>query len=274
MNRFLRHPYIWVGGLISVSLILMAIFAPWVAPYSPRDITNLESFHQAPSAEHWFGTDNIGRDVFSRVVHGARVSLGIGVTTRTLSLIIGVVIGLISGFYGGKVDMVLQRLVEIFLAFPFLLLVISIAVIFGAGLLGVLVALSLVMWASLARLVRSQVMVVKEREYVSAARAFGARDVYIMFRHILPNSYVPALIWWTMGLAQAIMAEAGLSFLGLGAQPPTPSWGSMINHGMEAFRVAPWVSLFPGAALALTVLGFNLLGEGLRDVLDVKGANT
>jgi len=163
--------------------------------------------------------------------------------------------------------------VDMTLAFPFLLLVISIAVIFSEtehDLLGVLIALSAVMWAGLARLMRSQVMVVKERDYVAAARAFGASDFRILVRHIIPTSYVPALIWWTMGLAQAIMAEAGLSFLGLGAQPPTPSWGSMINYGSPALRVAPWVSFFPGAALALTVLGFNLLGEGLRDVLDVR----
>lgn len=270
MKRALRHPYIVFGGAITLLLIVTAIFAPLVAPYPPNEI-DLHRLYQPPSWQHWFGTDNVGRDVFSRVVYGTQISLGIGVTARTLSLLIGVIIGCLSGYYGGKVDLILQRLVEIFLAFPFLLLVISIAVIFAEGLLGVFIALSLVMWASLARLMRSQVLIVKEREYVSAAKAFGERDVFIMLRHILPNSYVPALIWWTMGLAQAIMAEAGLSFLGLGAQPPTPSWGGMINHGMEAFRVAPWVSLFPGAALALTVLGFNLLGEGLRDLFDVKG---
>ncbi|HOJ61807.1 MAG TPA: ABC transporter permease [bacterium] len=267
-----RHPYIRAGGVIVTLLVLAALLAPWISPFAP-DAIRLEERYQPPSWNHWFGTDEMGRDVFSRVVHGTRISLGIGVSARTLGLLIGLVVGCVSGYYGGKTDLILQRFVDMTLAFPFLLLVISIAVIFSEtehDLLGVLIALSAVMWAGLARLMRSQVMVVKERDYVAAARAFGASDFRILVRHIIPTSYVPALIWWTMGLAQAIMAEAGLSFLGLGAQPPTPSWGSMINYGSPALRVAPWVSFFPGAALALTVLGFNLLGEGLRDVLDVR----
>ena len=267
-----RHPYIFIGSGIVLLLVVTALFANWIGPYAP-DAIDLRARYQAPSWSHWFGTDEMGRDVFSRTVHGARISLGIGVSARTLGLMIGLFVGCLTGYYGGKVDLVLQRLVDMTLAFPFLLLVISIAVIFSEmeqDLLGVLIALSAVMWASLARLMRSQVMVVKERDYVTAARAFGASDLRIVLRHVIPTSYVPALIWWTMGLAQAIMAEAGLSFLGLGAQPPTPSWGSMINYGSNALRIAPWVSIFPGAALALTVLGFNLLGEGLRDVLDVR----
>lgn len=267
-----RHPYIRFGAAIILLLVFVSLFAGWIAPYEP-DAIELQSRHQPPSLRHWFGTDEMGRDVFSRTVYGARISLGIGVSARTLGLLIGLFVGCISGYYGGKVDLLLQRLVDMTLAFPFLLLVISIAVIFSEmehDLLGVLIALSAVMWASLARIMRSQVMVVKERDYVAAARAFGASDFRIIVRHILPTSYVPALIWWTMGLAQAIMAEAGLSFLGLGAQPPTPSWGGMINYGSSALRIAPWVTVFPGAALALTVLGFNLLGEGLRDVLDVR----
>ncbi len=271
MKQALRHPYILIGGSVALALIFIAVFAPLVSPYHPNEI-DLDAYYQPPSAKHWFGADEVGRDIFSRVVYGARISLGIGVTTRTFSLLIGMVVGCLSGFYGGKVDMFLQRIVDITLAFPFLLLVISIAVIFPSGILAVFVSLSLVMWAGAARLIRSQVMVVKEREFVNAARAYGASDFTIILRHIIPNSYAPALIWWTMGLAQAIMAEAGLSFLGLGAQPPTPSWGGMINFGSQAIRVAPWASIFPGAALALTVLAFNLIGEGLRDVLDVKDA--
>lgn len=267
-----RHPYIRFGAAIVLLLVFAAIFAGWIAPSAP-DAIALQSRYQPPSWQHWFGTDEMGRDVFSRTIYGARISLSVGVSARTLGLLIGLIVGCLSGYYGGKVDLVLQRVVDMTLAFPFLLLVISIAVIFSEmehDLLGVTLALSAVMWASLARLMRSQVMVVKERDYVTAARAFGASDLRIIIRHIIPTSYVPALIWWTMGLAQAIMAEAGLSFLGLGAQPPTPSWGGMINYGAPALRMAPWVSIFPGAALALTVLGFNLLGEGLRDVLDVR----
>ncbi|RJP22940.1 MAG: ABC transporter permease [Candidatus Omnitrophota bacterium] len=262
-----RHPYIMVGGAISLLLIVTATFAPFICGYQPDEI-DLRARYQPPSWQHWFGTDEVGRDVFSRVVYGARISLGIGLTTRTAGLLIGLIIGCLSGYYGGKTDVLLQRIVDVTLAFPFLLLVISIAVIFTEGLLSVFIALSAVMWAGMARIMRSQVMAMKEREYVTAIKAFGASDWRVIVYHILPNAYVPALIWWTMGLAQAIMAEAGLSFLGLGAQPPTPSWGSMIHYGSQAIRVAPWVSLFPGAALAVTVLGFNLLGEGLRDVLD------
>ncbi len=275
--RVLRHPYLLVGGTLSILLIVSAIFAPWLTPYAPDEI-DLHARFEEPSWNHWFGTDEMGRDVFSRVLHGTRISLGVGVTTRTMGLLIGMLVGFLSGYYGGKTDILLQRIVDITMAFPFLLLVISLAIVFsewniagGSGLFPVFIALSAVMWASMARLMRSQVMVVKERDYVMAAKAFGVSDAKIMLRHILPNSYVPALIWWTMGLAQAIMAEAGLSFLGLGAKPPTPSWGSMINYGSQALREAPWVSFFPGVALAVTVLGFNLLGEGLRDVMDVRG---
>ncbi|MGI6454566.1 MAG: ABC transporter permease [bacterium] len=268
MKKWL-HPYILFGGVASILLLLAAVFTPILAPYAP-DAIHLEDRYEPPSWKYPFGTDSIGRDVFSRVLYGTRISLLIGVSTRTMGLIIGVIIGAISGYFGGRVDSFLQRIVDITLAFPFLLLVISIAIIFTEGLLSVFIALSAVMWASMARLMRSQVLVVKTREYISAARAFGASNTQIIFRHIIPNCMVPALIWWTMGLAQAIMAEAGLSFLGLGAQPPTPSWGSMIHDGSQAIRVAPWISLFPGAALAFTVLAFNLFGEGLRELFDPK----
>lgn len=264
-----QHPYILFGGIFCLLLILAALFAPLITPYAPDEI-HLEDRYEAPSMKHWFGTDHIGRDIFSRILYGARISLVVGVSTRTFGLLIGIIVGAVSGYYGGKVDAFIQRIVDITLAFPFLLLVISIAIIFTEGLLSVFIALSAVMWASMARLMRSQVLVTKSREYVFAARAFGASNTQIIFRHVIPNCMVPALIWWTMGLAQAIMAEAGLSFLGLGAQPPTPSWGSMINDGSQALRVAPWVSLFPGGALAVTVLAFNLLGEGLREVLDPR----
>lgn len=265
------HPYILFGGIIALLLVILAAGAPWLTDYAPDEI-HLSDRYQSPSWQYWFGTDNIGRDVFTRVLYGARISLLIGVTTRTMGLIIGIIVGAVSGYFGGKVDSFLQRIVDITLAFPFLLLVISIAMIFTQGLLSVFIALSAVIWAGMARLMRSQVLIVKNKEYVSAARAFGASNTSILLKHVIPNCMVPALIWWTMGLAQAIMAEAGLSFLGLGAQPPTPSWGAMINEGSSALRVAPWVALCPGAALAFTVLAFNLLGEGLREALDPKNS--
>ena len=265
-----NHPYILFGGTISLLLIIIAVLAPVIAPYPPDEINKIDRY-QPPSWHHWFGTDEVGRDILSRVIYGARISLGIGISTRTFGLFIGIIIGAISGYFGGKTDMLLQRLVDITLAFPFFLLVVAIAIIFPQGLWSVFIALGSVMWASMARLMRSQVLIAKNKEYVQAAKAFGASSTRIIFRHILPNCFAIALVWWTMGLAQAIMAEAGLSFLGLGAQPPTPSWGGMINNGSQAIRVAPWVSIFPGIALALTVLAFNLLGEGLKDMLDPKG---
>ena len=264
-----RHPFLLVGGILTLLMLAAALFAPLLCAYEPDEI-NLHERYQAPSWQHWFGTDSVGRDVWSRVIYGTRISLGIGVSTRTMGLFLGLLAGCLSGYYGGKLDLVLQRLVDVTLAFPFLLLVISIAIVFQEGLFSVFVALSAVMWAGLARLMRSQVMVTREQEYVKAAKAFGASDLRIMLVHVLPNSYVPALIWWTMGLSTAIMAEAGLSFLGLGAQPPTPSWGSMIHYETASLRIAPWASLFPGGALAATVIGFNLLGEGLRDLLDPR----
>ncbi len=267
--KYFKHPYIAFGLVTTFLLFIVALFAPILTSEAPDSI-DLHQRYQAPSWDHWFGTDKSGRDVFSRVIHGTQISLFIGVSTRTFSLILGIIIGAISGYYGGKIDLFLQRIVDITLAFPFLLLVISIAVIFNAGLLSVFVSLSAVMWASMARLMRSQVLVVKNLDYITAAKSYGSSDIRILAFHLIPNCFAPALIWWTMGLAQAIMAEAGLSFLGLGAQPPTPSWGSMINDGSQAIRVAPWITFFPGAALAFTVLAFNLLGEGLRDVLDPK----
>ncbi|MDX9753086.1 MAG: ABC transporter permease [bacterium] len=267
--RLTTHPYIRFGTAFCLLLILTAVFTPWIAPYPPDEIDK-RARYQPPSREHWFGTDEVGRDVFSRVLYGSQISLGIGVSTRTFGLVIGICVGALSGYLGGKVDMLLQRVIDITLAFPFFLLVVAIAMIFPQGLTAVFFSLAAVMWAGMARLMRAQVLVAKNKEYVQAAKAFGASTPRILFRHILPNCLAVALIWWTLGLAQAIMAEAGLSFLGLGAQPPAPSWGGMINYGSQAIRVAPWVSLFPAAALALTVLAFNLLGEGLRDCLDPK----
>ena len=256
--------------MISLILVVTALLAPLLSPYDPLK-SSLRDRYQKPSLQHPFGTDELGRDVFSRVVHGAQISLVIGVSSRSAALVIGVILGCMAGYFGGKTDQVIMRLVDITMAFPFLLLVLAIAVLLGEGLWAIFVALASVSWATMARLMRGQVLTVRSRDYIVAAQAYGASSACIMFKHILPNCFAPALIWWTMGLASAIMAEAGLSFLGLGAQPPTPSWGSMIMTGYEALVDAPWTSIFPGAALAFSVLGFNLLGDGLRDALDPKG---
>lgn len=270
LQRIRANPLVWIGLLTSAALVVVAFFAPLLAPYDPFHIS-LREIHQSPSFHHWFGTDELGRDILSRTIYGARISLLIGVSSRSAALLIGVLLGCIAGYFGGKWDLIVMRLVDITMAFPFLLLVVSVAVLIGEGLFSVFVALASVSWAAMARLMRSQVMVAKERDYVAAAKAYGTPDALIIWKHILPNCLAPALVWWTMGLASAIMAEAGLSFLGLGAQPPTPSWGSMIHIGGESLRVAPWASVCPGVVLAVTVLGFNLLGDGLRDALDPKG---
>ena len=272
-KRIRGNPLVLIGICTSSLLVFVALLAPFLAPFDPNGITRetLYERYEPPSAKHWFGTDELGRDVLSRVVYGARISLAIGVSSRTAALAIGVILGCMAGYFGGYIDQAIMRLVDITMAFPFLLLVVAIAVLVGEGLFGVFVALASVSWAAMARLMRGQVLTVRHRDFVIAARAYGAGDFTIILRHVLPNCFAPALVWWTMGLAQAILAEAGLSFLGLGAQPPTPSWGSMIQTGGEALRVAPWTSIFPGVALAITVLGFNLLGDGLRDALDPKG---
>lgn len=270
LQRIRKNPLVITGGILSLILVVTALLAPLISPYDPLK-SSLRDRYQKPSLQHPFGTDELGRDVFSRVVHGAQISLVIGVSSRSAALVIGVILGCMAGYYGGKIDQIIMRLVDITMAFPFLLLVLAIAVLLGEGLWSIFVALASVSWATMARLMRGQVLTVRSRDYVVAAQAYGASGACIMFKHILPNCFAPALIWWTMGLASAIMAEAGLSFLGLGAQPPTPSWGSMIQTGYEALIDAPWTSIFPGAALAFTVLGFNLLGDGLRDALDPKG---
>lgn len=218
----------------------------------------------------WLGTDNFGRDILTRIIYGARISIEVGFIASTLSLLIGTMLGLLAGYYGRWVDTIIMRLTDIMFGFPALLFLIGITAAFEPSLTVVFFAIGFVSWPSMARVVRGQVLSVKELEYVQAAQVLGLNDLRILFRHILPNCLAPVIVAYTMGIAGAIMAEASLSFLGLGAQPPTPSWGAMINYGKDFLRVAPWMSIYPGIAIAITVLGFNLLGDGLRDALDPK----
>ncbi len=261
----------WFGVGVVAVLVFAAIAANVVGRLDPIRIDVTQTL-RAPSAAHWLGTDAQGRDVWSRLVHGTRVSLVVGLASQGVSLLLGVALGLVAGYRGKWTDRVIMRLADVTLAFPSLLLLIAMAAAFEPSLTTVCVVIGVVGWAGMARLVRGQVLVVRELEYVQAMRAVGARDLRILVRHILPNVIAPVVIAATLGIAAAIMAEAALSFLGLGVQPPTPSWGSMIADGrdLSQLRSAPWTSLAPGVAIGVAVLGFNLLGDALRDALDPR----
>ena len=270
-HRLRRDNRARFGIGVVVVLALMALLAPWVGRHDPIAIELLDRW-QAPSAAHWLGTDAQGRDVWARLVWGARVSLAVGVLSQGISLVLGVALGLIAGYYGRWVDELVMRLADVTLAFPTLLLLIAMAAALEPSLGTVFVTIGIVGWAGMARLVRGQVLVVRQLEYVQAVRALGGRDRRIVLRHVLPNVVAPVVIAGTLGIAGAIMAEAALSFLGLGVQPPTPSWGGMIADARDLaqLRVAPWTSIAPGVAIGLAVLGFNLLGDALRDALDPR----
>src|SRR6266404_795788 len=269
-HRVVRNRWT-LAGLAVVSLLgLAALAAPWLAPGDPTR-GDLAAALRSPSAAYLLGTDAQGRDVLSRVLFGARLSLAVGLASQVIALAAGLALGLTAGFYGRWVDAVVMRAADVTLAFPSLLLLIAVAAAVRPSLPVVCVVIGLVGWAGMARLVRGQVLVVRTLDYVQAARALGASDARLVSRHILPNVLAPVIIAGTLGVGGAIMAEAALSFLGLGAQPPTPSWGAMVAEGRDLLRVAPWVSIAPGLAIGLAVLGLNLLGDGLRDALDVHG---
>ncbi|HYW30681.1 MAG TPA: ABC transporter permease [Gemmatimonas sp.] len=262
----------WFGLSVIAVLVLAALLAPVIGRFDPVRI-DLANALLPPSSSHWLGTDAQGRDVWSRLVHGARVSLLVGLASQGVSLSIGVVLGLLAGYRGKWTDEIIMRLADVTLAFPSLLLLIAMAAAFEPSLTVVCIVIGVVGWAGMARLVRGQTLVVRELEFVQAMRAIGARDTRILSRHVLPNVIAPVVIAGTLGIAGAIMAEAALSFLGLGVQPPTPSWGAMIADGrdLSQLRGAPWTSLSPGLAIGFAVLGFNLLGDALRDALDPRG---
>ena len=265
----LKNKLALFGASIILLLLLTAIFAPLFAPYDPFE-QNIMQGLEKPNKTHWFGQDKLGRDLFSRVIYGSRISLWVGISTVSISMIVGVAIGSISGFYGSLIDDLFMRLVDILMAFPGILLAIAMVAVLGPGLNHVILALCLIGWVGYARLVRGQILYLRELEYVTAARAIGANPKRIIIRHLLPNLIAPLIVEATFGMAGAILAEASLSFLGLGAQPPTPSWGSMLNEGREFLLLASHHTTFPGLAIMLVILGFNFLGDGLRDYFDVK----
>ena len=268
--QFRRDRWFQAGvGLVGL-VVLAALLAPWLAPFNPTTGDLRNAYLLGPGGRYLLGTDAQGRDVLSRVLYGARLSLSVGLISQSVAATLGVSLGLLSGYYGRWIDALVMRLADVTLAFPTLLLLIAVAAAVSPSLPMVFVVIGAVGWAGMARLVRSQVLVLKGSEYVLAAKALGARDQRVLLRHLLPNVRNQVIIAATLGIAGAIMAEAALSFVGLGAQPPTPSWGAMVADGRDLLRVAPWVSFAPGLAIGLAVLGFNLVGDGMREALDPR----
>jgi peptide/nickel transport system permease protein len=267
--RLRRNPGAFAGLIIVVVLVFAAIFAPLIAHYDPL-AQNIQAGAQAPSWEHPLGTDKLGRDMFARILFGARISIRIGFVAVGLAISVGTVIGLVAGYFGGKIESLLMGAMDLMLAFPSIILAIAIATILGPSINNLMIAVGIVYIPQYARLCRSAVLAVKETEYIEAARALGALAPRILIRHVLPNILAPLLVQATLGIATAELEAAGLSYLGLGARPPTPEWGAMLNDARDYWLSAPWALIFPGSAITLVVLGFNLLGDGLRDALDVR----
>lgn len=257
------------GAVVLALVALLAVLAPWVAPYDPL-ATSWAAVRKAPSAAHWFGTDEVGRDLLSRTIWGARASLSAGVIAVSIAVGLGVPIGMLAGYVGGWVDAVIGRLVDAMLAVPFLILAIALAAFLGPSLGNAMIAIGITATPIFVRLARGQVLAARAEDWVEAARAVGNPPVRILLRHILPNILPPIMVQATLAIAAAIIAEASLSFLGLGQQPPAPSWGSMLNTAQRFLTQAPWMAIFPGLAIFLTVLAFNLFGDGLRDALDPR----
>ena len=267
-KKYRRNRGAVCGLYVVLFFLAMALLAPWLAPFQPLSIGK-DAFHP-PDATYLMGTDDLGLDIFARVIYGARISLMVGFVATAISVVIGIIFGAISGFYGGITDSIVMRLTDVFLAFPYILLAILLISLMGMGLGPVLVAIGILGWTTIARVFRSSILSVKQNDYVEAARAMGASDLRIMTRHILPNALAPIIVYATMSIGGVILTEAALSFLGVGIQPPTPSWGRMLNDAQSYIITQPALFIWPGLAIILTVLAFVLLGDGLRDALDVK----
>lgn len=259
-----------IGGAFILVVVICAIFAPVISTHDPYEMNMSERLLTPMEDGHILGTDQYGRDLFSRIIYGARVSLEVGLVSVVLAMVIGVTLGLVSGYYGGWVDTLIMRIVDIFLSFPVLLLAIALVAALGPGIENVILALGFVYWTNYARIVRANVLAIKEEEYIQAAKTIGSNDFRIIFLNILPNCMAPIVVVATLGLGTAIVSEATLSFLGLGIQPPESSWGWTLAFGMKFIREAPHLSVYPGLAIMFTVLGFNLLGDGIRDLTDSK----
>lgn len=269
LRRFRRNKTASIGAAICIILALVAVSAPVTAPYDPIKQSFRDQL-KPPSLLHLLGTDEFGRDVFSRILHGARLALLVGFVAVSIALVAGVALGVVSGYFGGWIDNIIMRVMDVLLAFPYILLAIGIMAILGPSLVNVMIAIGIVSVPEYARVVRSSVLVVKGEDFIEAARAVGADDRWIIFRHVLRNCLGPVIVQATLSVGRAVINAAGLSFLGLGAQPPAPEWGSMLNAGRPYMFDAPWITAFPGIAILVTVLGFNLLGDGLNETLDPR----
>jgi peptide/nickel transport system permease protein len=267
--RLRRNKMAMAGLALVLGMFVVSLAAPWLAPYDPGQI-DLKVVLMAPSADHPLGTDPLGRDVLSRIIYGARVSLKVGFVAVGLATLIGLIIGAMAGFYGGWVDFWLMRLVDLMLCFPSFFLILAVIAILEPSIWNIMVVIGLTSWMGVARLVRAEFLSLREREFVVAAKALGASDMRLMMRHMLPNALAPVMVSATLGVAGAILTESALSFLGLGVQPPTPSWGNILTAGKDNIEIAWWLSLFPGLAILLTVMSYNLLGEGIREAIDPR----
>jgi len=268
-ERFVRNPLALAGSAVILSLIVIAVLAPIITPYEPSAI-DTSNILAAPSGSHLLGTDELGRDVLSRMLYSSRISLLVGFVAVGISTAIGVFVGAVSGYYGGVLDSVLMRFVDIMLCFPTIFLILAVIALMEPSIWNIMAVIGITSWMGVARLVRAEFLTLKEREFVMASKAVGAKDARVIFRHILPNAMAPVVVSAVLGVGIAILIESGLSFLGMGVQPPTPSWGNMLTSGKDNIEIAWWLSLFPGLAILVTVLGYNLLGEGLQDALNPR----
>lgn len=271
-RKALSNPLALAGFIIIVLIFLLAILAPLIAPYDPNEI-NVKAILLGPSAQHWMGTDGLGRDVLSRMLHGGRVSLLVGLVAVGISTVIGILLGAIAGFYRGWIDVFIMRLVDVMLSIPSFFLILAVIAFLTPSIINIMIVIGLTSWMGVTRLVRAEFLSLCEREYVLASRTLGARDYRLIFTHLLPNSLTPIIVSAVLGVAGAVLMESGLSFLGLGVQAPQASWGNILTDGKEYIQFAWWLSLFPGLAILITVLGYNLLGEGLRDALDPRSGH-
>jgi peptide/nickel transport system permease protein len=268
-KRFRKNRLALAGSVLVLCLFVVSLLAPWLAPYDPNAI-DLKNILAPPTASHWFGTDQLGRDVCSRMIWGAGISLKVGFVATGIAILIGTILGAVAGYYGGWIDALIMRFVDIMLCFPTFFLILAVIALLEPSIWNIMIIIGITGWMGITRLIRADFISLKERDFILAAKAIGAGDLRIIFVHMLPNAMASVLVTATLGIAGAILTESALSFLGIGVQPPTPSWGNILTAGKDNIDIAWWLSLYPGLAILFTVLGYNLLGEGIRDSLDPR----